>query len=147
MGGKATAQAPEEKPLPRVLLLYSDDRLLPAGLRFDTGFRDALGQGLDERYELFTEFLNADRFPDEARQEAMAEALRVRYQASPPQILVAAGEEALRFFMKRRDSLFPGTPLVFGGVGLRGEPADWIAPDIAGVPLSQEIAPTLEMAL
>ena len=147
MAGVATAQVPEEMPVPRVLLLYSDDRLLPAGLRFDAGFRDTLEQGLGERYDLFTEFLNADRFPDEARQDAMAEALRVRYRKSPPQVLVAGGEEALRFFMKRRDSLFPGTPLVFGGVGLRGEPTDWIPPDIAGVPISQEIAPTLDLAL
>ncbi len=106
-----------------------------------------LGQVLGERYELFTEFLNATRFPDEARQDAMAEALRVRYQKSPPQVLVAGGADALNFFLKRRDSLFPGTPLIFGGVGLREKPAHWIAPDIAGVPMSVEIAPTLDLAL
>ncbi len=72
MAGVASAQISDKKPVPRVLLLYSDDRLLPANVRFDAGFRDALGQGLGERYELFTEFLNATRFPDEARQDAMA---------------------------------------------------------------------------
>lgn len=44
MGGKAAAQIPEETPVPRGLLLYSNDRLLPAGVRIDEGFRDALGQ-------------------------------------------------------------------------------------------------------
>lgn len=147
MTGPASAQTADEEAVPRVLLLYSDDRLLPANLRFDASFRDALGKVTGERYELFTEFLNAIRFSEEARQDAMAEALRVRYRECPPQVLVAGGGDALNFFLKRRDSLFPGTPLVFGGLGLRDKPAHWIVPDLAGVPMSVEIAPTLDLAL
>lgn len=147
MCGQAVAQVPEEKPLPRVLLLYSNDRLLPAGVRLDAGFRDTLGQVLGGHYELYTEFLDAVRFPGEARQDAMAEALRIRYQERPPQVLVAAGPEALTFFQNRRDSLFPGTPLVFGGIRVRDKAPDFIEQGVAGVPLSLEIAPTLEVAL
>ena len=132
---------------PRVLLLYSNDRLLPANLRFDEGFRDTLGQALGEHYELYTEFLDAVRFPEEAWQDAMASLLRVRYQDDPPQVLVAAGPEASSFFQKRRNSLFPGTPLVFGAVRLRDKLTNRIGPDVAGVPMSLEIAPTLDLAL
>ncbi|MGH7938874.1 MAG: ATP-binding protein [Chthoniobacterales bacterium] len=130
-----------------MLLLYSNDRLLPANLRLDEGFRDTFGQVLGKRYELFTEFLDAIRFPEEARQDAMASSLRVRYRDDPPQVLVAAGAEALDFFQKRRNSLFQGTPLVFGGVRLRDKLTDGIGPDVAGVPMSLEIAPTLDLAL
>ncbi len=138
----AAGQAP-----PRVLLLYSNDRLLPANLRFDEGFRETLGQAFGERYELYAEFLDAVRFPGEERQEAMAEALRVRYEERPPQVLVAGGPEALGFFLSRRDSLFPGTPLVFGGMRLRDKPDFKPGANVTGVPMSLEIAPTLDMAL
>jgi hypothetical protein len=141
----ASAQAPAAKSLPRVLLLYSNDRLLPANLRFDTGFREALGQELSDRYELFTEFLDAVRFPGEERNDAMAASLRVRYKERPRHVLVAAGPEALDFFLNRRDSLFPNAPLVFGGLRLRDKPNIKIGPDIAGVPMRLEITPTLEL--
>jgi signal transduction histidine kinase len=154
---QASAQAPapawvQPKPqsvnsLPRVLLLYSNDRFLPANLRFDSGFREVLDQGFDERYELFTEFLDAVRFPGEERSDAMAVSLRVRYKERPPHVLVAGGPEALDFFLNRRDWLFPHTPLVFGGLRLRDRPEIKFGPDVVGVPMSSEIVPTLEMVL
>jgi hypothetical protein len=143
----ASAQTPVGKSLPRVLLLYSNDRLLPANLRFDSGFREVLDQGFGERYELFTEFLDAVRFPGEERNDAMAASLRVRYKERPPHVLVAGGPEALDFFLNRRDSLFPRTPLVFGGLRLRDRPDIKFGPDVAGMPMSLEIAPTLELVL
>jgi PAS domain S-box-containing protein len=143
----AQKPAPTTNAPPCILLLYSNDRLLPANLRFDEGFRDALGQALGEHYELYTEFLDAVRFPGDERQDAMAAALRVRYQEHPPQVLVAGGSEALSFFQNRRNSLFPGTPLVFGGIRLPDKTKDPIGPDTIGVPMSLEIAPTLELAL
>jgi PAS domain S-box-containing protein len=144
---QASAQAPPGKSPPRVLLLYSNDRLLPANLRFDSGFREVLDQGFGERYELFTEFLDAVRFPGEQRNDAMAASLRVRYKERPPQVLVAGGPEALDFFLNRRDSLFPRTPLVFGGLRLRDRPDIKFGPDVAGVPMSSEITPTMELVL
>lgn len=145
--GAVGAQMPTAKPAPRVLLLYSNDRLLPANLRFDEGFRATLGSAFDDHYELYAEFLDAVRFPGEERWAAMENALRVRYRERPPHVLIAAGDAALKFLQERREAMFPGVPLLFGGVRLRDNVEIKSGADIAGVPMSQEIVPTLEMAL
>lgn len=135
--GIAHGQAP-----PRVLVLFSNDRLLPANQRYDEGMRRALDpQENQVPVTLFAEFLDAIRLGGAEREEAMEEYLLKRYRETAPQVLVALGPQALDFFLKRRDSLFPGVPLVFGGVSvervkdLKG---------VAGLPMELTVAPAVE---
>ncbi|HEY5952955.1 MAG TPA: ATP-binding protein [Terrimicrobiaceae bacterium] len=140
----ATAMAWGEEP-PRVLMLFSNDRLLPANQRFDEGIRRALDpQGNQSSVTFFGEFLDSIRLGGPEREAAMEEYLKKRYRDMPPHVLVALGPQALNFFLARRDSLFPGAPLVFGGVSHgRLEQTRGLA-GVAGLPMELTVTPTVE---
>ena len=143
LSGISQAAAP-----PRVLILFSNDRLLPANQEMEKGLRRAFeAGGKTSSVELFAEFLDAVRFPSPEQSATMEEFLRGRHRDNPPVAWVALGAQALDFLMQRRDSLFPGTPIVFGGMdtrqiasltdlqGLAGRPMDWSI-----TPLMEELA-------
>jgi hypothetical protein len=62
--------------LQRVLVLYSDERLLPANVIFDNSFRTNLQAATSRRVEFHSEFLDASRFWREAQQENQRDFLR-----------------------------------------------------------------------
>ena len=137
-----------EAPQPRVLVVYSHDRLLPANIQYEEGMRAGLEPvGNQARVAFFGEFLDSIRFPGEAREAMMARYLAARYEALPPHVVVALGPQALDFLQKNRDALFRDVPLVFGGIDhaalarLPGPPA------IAGLPMDLSVGPTIEALL
>lgn len=124
--------------LPRVLVLFSNDRLLPANQQVERGLRRAFEDGgKTSSIDLFAEFLDAVRFPGPGQSAAMEDFLHERHRDNPPVAWIAIGPQALDFLMQRRDTLLPGTPIVFGGIdgrhiasltdhrGLAGRPMDW----------------------
>ena len=60
-GTSAAGQAPS--PDQRVLVLYSDERLLPANIIIDEAIRAAFAVGTHNRVEFYSEFLDVARFP------------------------------------------------------------------------------------
>jgi PAS domain S-box-containing protein len=134
--------------LPKVLVLFSNDRLLPANQEVEKGLRSAFEDGSrTSSVDLFVEFLDAVRFSGPRQSVAMEAFLRERHREIPPVAWIAIGPQALDFLMQRRDTLFPGTPVVFGAIpgrylgsltekgGLAGRPMDWsIAPILEHLP-------------
>jgi len=66
-GTSAAGQAPA--PGQRVLVLYSDERLLPANIIMDEAIRAAFAAGTKNPVELYSEFLDVARFPGEEQQQ------------------------------------------------------------------------------
>ena len=136
---------------PRVLILFSNDRLLPANQELEKGLRKAFtGESGDPRADLFGEFIDAVRFPEPDLSDAMEQFLKARHRSKPPAVCITVGPQALDFMMRRRNAIFPGVPVVFGGVtapqvaalpspnGLAGRPMDWsITPLLEKLPEMQ----------
>jgi PAS domain S-box-containing protein len=143
---------------PRVLILFSNDRLLPANKEMEDGIRRAFTTDSGEpSADLFGEFLDAVRFPGPDFDATMERFLNDRHQSKPPAVCISIGPQALDFIMRRRDSLFPGIPVIFGAVtppqlgalpskhGLAGRPMDWsITPLLDRLP---EIRPSIRKIL
>ena len=143
LSGISLAESP-----PRVLLLFSNDRLLPANQELEKGLRRAFEDGRKiSSVDLYAEFLDAVRFSGPEQSAAMEKFLRGRHGETPPDAWIALGPQALDFLMQRRNTLFPGTPIVLGGIdtiqiasltdrrGLTGRPMDWsIAPIMEQLP-------------
>lgn len=137
-----------EAGIPRVLILFSNDRLLPANQEFEMGVRNAfLNPDGKPAAEIYGEFLDAVRFPSEVAADAMERYLNGRYHATPPDLCLSIGPQALEFLMNRPSSLFPESQIVVGGVtpaqlatlpstdGLVGRPMEWsIAPLLEALP-------------
>ena len=56
-------------PLRRVLVLYSDERLLPANVILDQAIRATFAAGTKNRIEFYSEFLDVARFPGEDQRQ------------------------------------------------------------------------------
>jgi signal transduction histidine kinase len=133
---------------PRVLMLFANDRLLPANQRVDEGFRRALDpQGNQTSVTIFTEFLDVPRLVGAGHEQMMEEYLERRYKDVPPDVLVVVGVEAVDFWFSRRDRLFPGTPVVFGAVGVEEfRSLDGLS-GVTGLPMDISVTPVVESLL
>ena len=144
-GSSVVAQTPSSKPLRRVLVLYSDERLLPANLVADEAIRATFASESSNRVEFHSEFLDVSRFPGEAQQQSERYFLRERYRERPPDLVIAGGGPALEFLLKYRTTLFADVPIVHCGV--EALPKEMPDAKIAGIPMLRTATSTLELAL
>lgn len=131
-----------------VLVLYSNGRLLPANLEIDRAMVERFSARTDPAVALASEFLDRPRFGGEAYERAVADFLRVKYAAAPPEVLIAGGQDALDFWLRHRDSVFPGVPVVHLAVPVsRLEQVRPMPRGFVGVPFDHDVAGTIEQAL
>jgi PAS domain S-box-containing protein len=128
----------------RVLVLFPLDVLLPSSYLIGRSLEDALSSG-GERFEVFTEFLDAARFPGPDHENDLTRVLRGKYASARLDLLIALGPESLDFLSRHRDSLFPDVPVVFSGV--RGPAVPRLPALTTGVVTHFDPLQTLDLAL
>lgn len=137
-----------EKPVPRVLILFSNDRLLPANQRYEEGIRKTLDpEGNQMGVSIFGEFMDVPRLNGTESEEALEEYLRRRYRNLPPHVVVALAPEAFQFLRERRSSLFPDVPLILGGSSMEELLAVGPVDGVAGLPMEVKLTPVVEALL
>jgi PAS domain S-box-containing protein len=134
-------------PPQRVLVLYSDERLLPANVILDEAIRAAFAVGTNNRVEFYSEFLDVARFPGEEQQQRQRIFFKDKYRQRPPDLVIAVSAGALVFLTERRADLFAGVPIVYCSVTGDPHPDHLSDARIAEVKVPGCIAPTLEMML
>src|SRR3984893_7635350 len=144
-GSAAAGQAPA--PGKRVLMLYSDERLLPANIIMDEAIRSAFALGTKDRVEFYSEFLDVARFPGEEQQQRQRDFFRDKYRERPPDLVIAVSGGALVFLAKHRAELFAGVPIVYCSLAGDPHPDRLLDARIAEVTVPDCVALTLEMML
>ena len=91
----ASAAGPAPAPAQRVLVLYSDERLLPANIIMDEAIRAAFAVGTNNRGEFYSEFLDVARFP--GKQQRQRDFFRDKYRERPPNLVIAVSGGAMVF--------------------------------------------------
>jgi signal transduction histidine kinase/CheY-like chemotaxis protein len=120
VAGSSAAAAADGPGVKRLLFLSSYHPAFPSFFKQIEGFRAGLaGAGLETwRVTLDVEFMDTKRFPPGERFPVVEAALRAKLARLPRyDVVVAADDNAFRFAVDRRDTLFGGAPLVFLGVG------------------------------
>ena len=131
-----------------VLVIYTNGRLLPANVEGDRGLREALAETMGRTFDVFDEFLDSPRFSGADFQATMSVYLRDKYASKPPDVIVAAGPEALTFCLSHRSRLFSDVPIVHMGVSAAYLAALGRLPkDVSGIPIVFEYGRTIEQAL
>jgi PAS domain S-box-containing protein len=129
---------------PRHVLLLTDSSSAPAEILVTAGIREGLGQSLDE-VEIYAETLDATRFPTPEQRAVIADFLRAKYADRRIEAALAIGPSSLTFLAERRATLFPDSPIVYGGVRESSVPTD--LRNSTGVVSSFDLLRTLELAL
>jgi hypothetical protein len=131
-----------------VLVLCSNGRLLPASVEGDRAIVEHFAARADLSVALASEFLDSPRFGCEAYERAMADFLRRKYAAAPPEVIMAGGEQALDFWLRHRDEVFPGVPVVHLAVSVgRLEQVRPLPPGFVGIPIDHDVVGTIAQAL
>ena len=95
-----------------VLVLYSHARLLPANIEAERALAEVLATRPDFAVVEYVEFLDSPRFSGEAYERAFVTYLREKYASHPPEVIIAAADEALDFMLRYRAELFAQVPVV-----------------------------------
>ena len=140
---------PTEAATPRnVLVLYSHGRLLPANIECDRGLAKEFAARPDLSVVASAEFLDNPRFSGEAYERAFVTYLREKYAIHPPEVVIAAADEALDFMLRHRAELFAQVPIVHLAVSSTSlQSVSPLPPDVVGTPLRFDFVGTVEQAL
>src|SRR5687768_15123515 len=74
---------------PQVLVLYSDERLLPANIVADEAIRATFAASAAGPIEFHSEFLDPTRFPGQEQELRQRDFLREKYRERPPAVVIA----------------------------------------------------------
>ncbi len=128
-----------------VLVLFSNARLLPANIATEQSFRETLLSAAPNT-EISTEFLDFPRFSGPDHVANLKAYVKRKYAERPPDVLVAAGGDALRFLHENQGEMFPAAPLVHIGVLTSQLDPRWDNRAV-GVPIKIDAENTIEDAL
>ncbi len=131
---RTSGQTPASEPSHRVLVLYSDERLLPANVIVDEAIHATFTADTSNRIELHSEFLDVARFPGEEQRQRQRDFFREKYRERPPDLVIAVGGGAFAFLVERRAELFSGVPIVYCSVAGDPHPEHLSDTGIAYVP-------------
>ena len=137
----------DEQPTRTVLVVYTTFRGLAPFDEFDARLFRTLRSDPSMFVEVYPEFVDLTRFGRPGYEDALASYLAAKYADVHIDLLIAVTAPSVAFLAKVRDRLFPGTPMVYGGVDervLRRLPP---LANATGAQTNVEIAGTVELAL
>jgi signal transduction histidine kinase len=135
-------------PSRNLLVLYSNNRLLPGIVEVDRGLRDALANASLPQIHLFSEFLESPEFGGAEYERTIVAYLNSKYSLQRPQALLAVSDAAFMFLVRHRQALFPEVPLLYASVApsvLRKLAVR--SQDAVGIPVRYDFAGTIALAL
>lgn len=144
--GQANADPASSPTVPRTVLaihIHTEGGL--GNETFDAAIREALGQRPDLGVDYFQEYLTVFRLGSQDASEALRDSIRRKYKGRRIDVVLANGTPAREFALRHRDELFPGTPILFSGVGT--PPAGERHAGISGVDIGGGFRESLELAL
>ncbi|HET8539614.1 MAG TPA: ABC transporter substrate binding protein [Anaeromyxobacter sp.] len=142
--GAAFAAEPAARPR-RVLSIHAFEPGVPVDAVFTAGLRAALPLGPD--VAIYSEHVDRLRFPDPRYEEGFRAWVREKYARAPPDVIVAAGPDAIAFLSDPAKTPFPGVPVVFGMVIEGASPPARLPAHFTGVTEHLAIRETLDLAL
>lgn len=109
----------------RALLLYPYDNEHPFTQSAGAAIRKRLVEKSPSKIDIYSDFLDIDRFADDADEARAARYLAEKHAREPPEIILPLGTEAYRFAIKYRETFAPGVPIVFAA-----SRPNWLRPRI-----------------
>jgi signal transduction histidine kinase len=140
---RVLAQTPARR---NVLTIHAGSEFFPANPILDEAIRDVLLSVNRVPIDYYSEYLESDR-SGEGESEALAEYVRRKYRDRPIDLVIAVTTESLDFVLDHRETLFPGAPVVFGGVVAPDEAAGLVRRGVAVLRVGSAYVQTLDLAL
>ena len=135
------------EPLRNVLVLHSDNSVLPGVAILDETLVKVLRANYGPEVELLSEFLGLDGPRPSTYEDELVAFLRKKHAGIKIDAILAVRGPALKFLLQRRDQLLPGVPVVHVWIGAQELAGMDLPRDVIGVPVKLEPEKTIELAL
>ena len=96
--------------------------------------------------QIHGEFLDLARFPDAAHKRRAVQYLSEKYAASPPDLVLALGPDALRIAIDNRNALAAGAPITFCCISPNRLATIDKSDDVTGIISDFDVAKTVQLA-
>ena len=143
----AAAHAFQQEGRKKVLVLFAFRPTLAVSIQYDRGIRTVLEASNNPPTVLNIEFMDLTHFNDEAHYRMLREVYRLKYADPQPDLIIAVVETAVDFVLKYREELFPGVPIVFGGIEGAFVENRSLGSNITGLLTGISFQATLDLAL
>jgi signal transduction histidine kinase len=143
----AVVNAQQNHVTKRVLVLYWDNKDVPANLSFDQTFQAGLRAYPGGNVEYYAEYFDSSRFPGERQNELLRDYLRDKYAGMNIDVVVTSVDPPLEFMRKYRAELFPNSPLVFVAVKHPSKEEIQNGPGMTGIIRVSTHKQTMDLAL
>jgi PAS domain S-box-containing protein len=130
-----------------VLTVHWSSEDFPSNAVIDEAVRKVLLSRPDMPVDYFAEYLESDRFPEEAAALGLRDYIRQKYAGRRIDLVIAVSEVALTFVLRFREELFPDAPIVHSGVTAPDASANGAAQLTGVVTGSAAYGETLALAL
>ena len=130
-----------------IVLLFDERVELPGLSLLDAELVRTLRSNSTEPVEVYREAMDLSRFGSSSYKTFLRDFLRAKYADRKIDVAVAVMAPAFDFLLAYGDLIFPGTPIVFCGLDRRQLGTRTLPPNVYGVLVKREFAPTLELAL
>lgn len=131
----------------KVVVLHWDSKDFSGNISFDQGFQAGMREESPTELELFSEYLDSQRFPGEHQSDLLHDYLRKKYAGEKIHVVVATPDPALEFLLKRRSDLFSDSPIVFVAVRRPSKEVLDAGPGLTGIIRANTYRKTLDLAL
>ena len=129
-----------------MLILYPYDERIPATAIAGEAARNRLLEATSGKIDLFSEFLDLARFPEDAHIDRMARYLAQKYADRRPDVVIAISDESASFIVANRNAIAPDAKIVFCGFSRAIASKMNLPGDVVGAFSEFDIARTLDMA-
>lgn len=106
----------EDKEKKTVLVVYSFSQSYPAIVQWDRSIRSVFNAQQDIEISINTEHLELSKYNDPDYIEKVVELFHYKYADEQPDLIITVIEPAFNFILNHRNNLFPGVPIIFGGI-------------------------------
>lgn len=130
-----------------VVLLFDERPELPGMAMLESEFVRTLTAGSADRVELYREPMDLSRFGSDTYRSVLRDFLKAKYADKKIDVVVGIIGPALDFLLAHGGAVFPGASIVFCGIDRRELGSRFLPPEVRGVLIKREFAPTLELAL
>jgi len=130
-----------------ILVLFSFRPTLPVAAQWDQGIRSVFEAEHEPKTIINIEHLDLTHFNDEKHVQLLLDLYRHKYSNNKPDLIIPVLNASVDLMLIYGEELFPGVPIVFGGVEKRFIDNRTLRPNMTGHLIDIDYTNTLDLAL
>ncbi|MDH3556444.1 MAG: ATP-binding protein [Deltaproteobacteria bacterium] len=131
----------------KVLVLFSFRPTLPVAYQWDRGIQSVFEPSTSHKMVVNIEYLDLMHFDDERYIQILLDIFQYKYSKPKPDLIIPVFNSAVALVLKHGPDLFPGVPIVFGGVESKFVENRSLGPNVTGYLTDNNYTGTLDLAL